>query len=113
MRTVIAGGRNFTDYDLLTRECDKLDISVVISGKATGADQLGILYAHKNQYPVILCPAPWNHFGKRAGYIRNQIMADIAEQVIIFWNGKSPGTKMMKEISEKKGLPLTLIMNDH
>lgn len=51
-KIIIAGGRDFNDYELLKRECDrfinfidpKVDIEIVWGG-ARGADSLGRKYA--------------------------------------------------------------------
>jgi hypothetical protein len=40
-------------------------------------------------------PADWNKFGKSAGHVRNQAMADYADILLAFWDGKSTGTKSM------------------
>jgi len=36
-------------------------------------------------------------------------MADIADAVICFWDGRSRGTKHMIDISESKDIPLRVI----
>lgn len=40
-------------------------------------------------------PADWTTYGKKAGYIRNEAMAEKADAVIVFWDGKSPGAGHM------------------
>ncbi len=54
-------------------------------------------------------PADWNRYGKRAGYVRNQEMAEYASHCILFWDGASKGTKIMSELSSKYGLIGTVI----
>ena len=104
MKTIIAGGREFSDYEKLSEVMSAFDVSVVVSGKARGADSLGEKWARENGKPVEEYPANWDLYGKRAGYIRNQQMADNAEALVAFWDGKSRGTQHMINIAKEKGL---------
>jgi len=101
-KTVIAGGRNY----YLTAEdefyLDSLDISVVVSGGAKGADYGGIRYAEKRDLDYIVFEADWNTNGKAAGPIRNREMAEYADAVVVFPGGR--GTDNMYQTALKKGL---------
>ena len=108
MKTIIAGGRDFNNYELLKNECDKYFITEVVSGTARGADSLGELYAKNNSIPIKQFPADWDKYQKRAGYIRNSEMADYGERLIAFWNG-SKGTGHMIDLANKKGLEVIII----
>ena len=115
-RVIIAGSRDFKNYDLLVGKCSYLlsekmkthDI-VIISGTARGADQLGEKYAEEMGFELEKYPADWDKYGKSAGYIRNKEMAENADAVICFWNGISAGTKHMVDIAKEKGLMLKVI----
>ena len=112
-KVIIAGSRDFYDYDLLAEECNiilegKDDIEVV-SGRAIGADMLGELYAKDKKYPVKLFPADWNTHGKGAGFIRNAEMAKYGNMLIAFWDGESKGTKHMIETAHRKGIEAHII----
>ena len=102
MKIIIAGGRDFKDYNHLCRICDDIlpqfeDVSLV-SGKCDGADALGERYAKEHGYKVDKFPANWDLHGKSAGYRRNKQMAEYADGLIAFFNHKSSGTKnMIKE----------------
>jgi len=107
-KVIIAGGRDFIDYALLRETCDKIlcnqsDIEIV-SGAAQGADKLGEWYADEKGYPLKQFPANWDKFGKGAGHIRNSEMAEYADALIAFWDGKSKGTKSMISLAKKGGL---------
>lgn len=109
MITIIAGSRDFTDYEKLDKCIDEVAsyawlISRVISGGARGADELGELWAKKMDIPVDVYPAEWDTYGKSAGYVRNEAMAQRAEALVAFWDGKSKGTKNMIDIAIKFGL---------
>lgn len=106
MKTIIAGSRTITDYDVVLEVIKKsnLEITEVVSGVAQGVDTLGITYAYNNDIPIAQFPANWNKHGKSAGYIRNVEMAQYADALIAVWDGKSKGTKNMIEIANKRNL---------
>ena len=113
---IIAGGRSFNDYKLLAAKCDNILAQkrnthqiVVISGTARGADTLGELYAQERGYELRRFPADWDGLGNRAGYVRNCQMADNANALIAFWDGKSPGTRHMIEIAHERHLAVRVI----
>lgn len=115
-KVVIAGSRGFSNYKLLKETCDKYlrekkktHNVVVISGHARGADSLGEKYASDEDLDLEIYPADWKKYGKSAGFMRNEQMADIADAVIAFWNGESHGTKHMIDIAEEKGLNVKVV----
>lgn len=106
MKTIIAGSRSITDYAVLLHaltECD-WTVTEVISGGARGADQLGEQFARDFGVPLTVCPANWDRYGKRAGYVRNAEMASQAEALIALWDGKSKGTLDMIRKAVDQGL---------
>ena len=113
MRVIIAGGRDFSDYQLLKDRVNyymsNASDVVVICGEAKGADLLGKNLAKENGWLVKSFPAKWELHGKSAGYIRNKEMADTADVLVAFWDGKSRGTANMIEIAKKKGLPVRIV----
>lgn len=103
MKTVIAGGRDFDSFALVDETCEFLGITEVVSGGARGADKVGELFAEYHRIPLKRFPADWGKYGKAAGHIRNKEMADYADQAIVFWDGKSRGSKNMIETMRKLG----------
>ena len=103
IRLIIAGSRDFDNYELLKEEVDKyiksMDKPVVeiVSGKAKGADLLGEKYAKEKGLSIAEFPAEWDKYGKKAGYLRNTEMGKYADYAICFTNG-SKGTEMMINI---------------
>lgn len=104
MRMIIAGSREFTDYEqlLVLITPFKSLITTVISGGAKGADALGERYAKDHDIPVEIYPADWETHGKSAGYIRNSEMADVADGLIAFNQGGTKGTNNMISIALKR-----------
>lgn len=106
MKVIIAGGRDFGDYRFLKESVIGLNINIseIVSGNAKGADALGEQFAFENNIPVKSFPANWGKHGRSAGPIRNKEMADYADILVAFWDGKSKGTKSMIELANKKEL---------
>ncbi len=109
VKVIIAGSRNFNDYETLKNVCDYIignpEFKVeVISGNANGADKLGEQYANEKKYDLKIFKADWDKHGKKAGYIRNTEMSEYGNMLIAFWDGESKGTKHMIDIAKKKGM---------
>lgn len=105
-KVVIAGGRDFNNFDGLCnvmdrvlRERVKTDRIVIISGGARGADTLGERYARLRNFGLTKVKADWNKHGKSAGFIRNKEMLLLTDAVVCFWDKKSKGTKHMIDIT--------------
>lgn len=113
-RVIIAGSRDFNDYELLKRVADYLlqnkDQVVIVSGAARGADLLGERYAKERGLEIARYEANWDLYGKRAGYLRNEEMARNADALIAFWDGRSRGTKHMIEIACNEELQVKTVM---
>jgi len=113
-RVIIAGGRDFNDYNNLKIFCDKVlknkkDSNIIIlSGTARGADKLGEKYAKVKKYEIEMYYPDWDGFGKIAGIKRNETMGNNADALIAFWNGISKGTKHMIGYAKSKNLPVRI-----
>lgn len=111
-RVIIAGSRDFDDYALLQEHADYMlsrqeDIEIV-SGGASGADALGERYAKDRGYKLKIFPADWVKYGRRAGPIRNREMAEYADALLAYWDGKSRGTQNMIEEARARGLKVSI-----
>jgi hypothetical protein len=99
MKVIIAGGRDFTDWDMFQGYMSTLPpwvgIDEVVSGGASGADALGEQWAQLHGKPCKVFHAEWDRLGKRAGPIRNAEMSIYGNGLIAFWDGKSKGTQHM------------------
>lgn len=122
MNIIVAGSRNFGAIDSSTEDKwrfvwahldaawgSRPDNPTLVSGGATGIDRCGELWAESRKVPVLQMPANWSRYGNIAGPIRNEEMATIADRCIVFWDGKSRGSKNMIDIALKRGLHLTVI----
>jgi hypothetical protein len=111
MKVVVAGSRTIQQdaevRKILGRIFKWLNMhpTQIVSGGATGPDKSGESYAVMCGLDLVRMPANWAQDGKAAGPIRNRKMAEYADMAIVFWDGKSAGTKnMIKEMS-KLGKP--------
>lgn len=119
MRVLVAGSRGIRNYDYFSQalSCIKLDLiresGCFISGKASkGPDAMIIRWCKENE---ILCreyPADWDTLGKRAGYVRNTEMGDVATEAYVFWDCVSPGTKHMIDYLGKIHVAYDLFLMD-
>lgn len=113
MKVIIAGSRSFRSYQALEKKCDKIlsqvDVTAIVSGTASGADSLGERYAAAHNISVVRMPADWDTHGKKAGYLRNVAMANTADALILFWDGKSRGSGHMLNIAREKGLRVRVV----
>ena len=117
IKVIIAGTRDFNDYAFLKKNVDYFLQGInpnneeieIVSGNARGADKLGERYAKEHNLPVKLFPANWDKYGKQAGYLRNQEMANYADVLIAFWDEKSKGTKHMIDIAKKQSLTVIVV----
>lgn len=113
-RVIIAGSRNFNGYPLLRAKMDYYLMNIdeeieIVSGGASGADSLGEKYAKERGYKLTIMNANWDLFGRSAGYIRNEEMAKYADACVVFWDGKSRGTKHMIDLANKEGIVLKVV----
>lgn len=105
-RVIVAGGREFNDPLLLERILLKhIEPSdVLVCGMARGADRMAWNWAAASGILIDEHPADWEAYGKAAGVRRNREMADVADVLVAFWDGKSPGTRDMINAAIHRGL---------
>ncbi len=116
-RIIIAGSRQFNDYEKMLKTLDELGVHLInlvdpieiISGHAPGADALGEKFAKAYGYPLKIFPAKWDIYGRAAGPIRNEQMAKYASEadrgiLIAFPIGESKGTRNMIKLAKQYGL---------
>lgn len=103
IKIVVAGSRDFEDYEMLhdklkhlTRNHNNTELEIV-SGTARGADKLGEQYAEQYNIKLTKFPADWS-LGKSAGYKRNVQMAHYADVAVVFQVDHSKGSQHMIDI---------------
>lgn len=123
LRVIIAGSREFNDYELLKKSAIEIitkktmlpDLTRIVSGGARGADTLGERFANEMGLEITRFIPDWDGLGKRAGYVRNAEMAKFAVEddndgmLIAFWDGQSRGTKHMIDLANKYKLEVHVV----
>jgi len=111
MKLAIVGSRSFSDYILLKESILKSfpGVTIVVSGGAKGADQLGQKFAEELQLKTEIYLPDWKRYGKGAGIVRNELIVKNSNAVIAFWDGVSKGTKKSIDISRNLGKKLIII----
>lgn len=123
MRVIVAGSRWLTleEYWIVQHsiEMSGFDVTEVVSGGATGADQLGEKWAKEKGVLVKRFPVTseeWRKHGKKAGPIRNRRMAEYGEGLVAVWDGESRGTRSMINEACNAGIkiaPIQLVNPRH
>lgn len=113
MRILICGDRKWENQwsiSIYLQKLPKNQDTIIIHGKAKGADSLAGLIASTLDMKVIEYPANWKRYGRAAGMIRNQQMLDEGKPklVVYFHNDldNSKGTKDMVNRAIKAGIPV-------
>lgn len=115
MRIIIAGSRTVSETQV--REalewCPWIGfVTCVVSGGAKGADQFGEKWASENGLEIKQFLAEWDKHGKRAGPLRNKVMAENAHGLVAVWDGSSRGTLSMIELAKAAGLRSYIVRTD-
>jgi uncharacterized protein YozE (UPF0346 family) len=118
-KVIIAGTREFDDYEKFKKFVTSIfDDNIfpehdekiqIISRNANGVDKLGERYAKEYGYDLLLYPANWDKYGKKAGPIRNTEMVKIADCLIAVWDGQSKGTKDIINKAKANNLNIYMI----
>lgn len=111
MKLIIAGSREFDNYELLSEKMNELQLkpNEVVSGTCRGADKLGEQWANTNRVKIVRFPANWDKYGKSAGPIRNREMAQYADTLLAFWNGRKGGTSNMIKTAQELRLNVFIV----
>lgn len=128
MKIIVAGSRSITDYGLVARVINDtlrerfIEITELVSGGAKGVDKLGEMWAESHAIPIRRFPAEWNNltakgailrktkygntYNVKAGFDRNERMAQYADILILIWDGESHGSLDMYNRAIQHGLKI-------
>lgn len=108
MKLLIVGSRNITNFSLL--EHIPKETTLIISGGASGVDRLAEEYADTHRISKLILRPEYAKYGKVAPLKRNETMVELADEVLIIWDGASKGAKYTADFAKKKNKPLTLLV---
>ncbi len=108
MKIAIIGSRNLEIEDLgkyLSSDC-----SEIVSGGAKGIDTCAKNYAQMHNIALVEFLPEYDKFGRGAPIVRNKKIVDYADKVLVFWDGKSKGTKSVIDYCRKAGKECKIIL---
>ena len=107
MKLQIVGSRSITNFDL--SPYISADVDTVISGGAGGIDSLAERYADTHRLSKYILRPRYNFYGRFAPLKRNKEMVDMADAVLVIWDGCSKGTQYTLKYTKKINKPITLV----
>ncbi|MBO5939069.1 MAG: hypothetical protein J6Q82_06180 [Clostridia bacterium] len=108
MKLLIVGSRSIERFDL--SEYVPPETELIISGGAKGMDRIAEKYADEHRISKLILLPKYERYGKAAPIKRNEQMVEIADMVLVVWDGSSKGTRATAEYAKKKNKPLTLLV---
>ena len=108
MKLLVVGSRSIKDFDL--SEYVSKDVDMIISGGADGVDSIAEAYADKHRLSKTIIRPRYDLYGRAAPVKRNEIMVDMADEILIIWDGKSKGTKYTAEYAKKKNKTVRIVL---
>ena len=114
MKLIIAGSRDIKEA---TRIIDTMVLGEdilpfpeeVVNGGCWGVDMAGVIWAKGCAVSVKSFFPDWARYGKSAGPIRNEQMAEHADALLAIWDGESKGTFDMINKADKYGLEMLVV----
>ena len=107
MKLLVVGSRGITSFDLSPFISN--DVDTIISGGANGVDALAEEYADLHRISKYIVRPHYHIYGRAAPLKRNEQMVDIADKVLIIWDGHSKGTQHTIQYAKKTGKPTTVV----
>ena len=107
MKLLVVGSRSITDFDLSPYISAEVD--TIISGGAGGVDSLAEKYADLHRLSKYIMRPRYDLYGRGAPLRRNEQMVDLADAVLIIWDGTSKGTNYTLKYSQKKNKKVLLV----
>ena len=107
MKLLIAGSRSIVDFDLTGLVPTETEL--IISGGARGIDTVAERYADEHGIKKQIVRPSYELYGRAAPIKRNEVMVDMADYVLIIWDGKSKGTKYTADYAVKKNKIVKII----
>lgn len=108
---LVTGSRDWDDIETITNALAQVYRShgpiTLMHGDCRGADTIASNIWKSWGFLVEACPADWEKYGKRAGFIRNSSMVDTNPiGVLAFMRDKSKGTQMTIDLCIARSIPV-------
>ena len=107
MKLAIVGSRDIK-Y-IFIAEYLPTDVTEIVSGGAKGVDTLAENYADKHKISKLILRPQYNKYKKGAPLKRNEKMIELADRVLVIYDGKSNGTKYTIDYAKKLNKQVNVI----
>lgn len=108
MKLLVVGSRTIQQFDL--EPYIPQNTELIISGGATGIDTLAEQYADKHKISKLIIYPQYNLYRRNAPLKRNEQMIQLCDHILVFWDGKSRGTKYTINYAKKIGKTIDVII---
>ena len=107
MKLLVVGSRSITDFDLSPYITNHID--TIISGGASGIDALAEQYADTCRLSKYIIRPRYDLYGRAAPLKRNEQMVDMADCVLVIWDGYSKGAQYTITYAKRSNKPITVV----
>lgn len=113
MKIAIVGSRNL-NHDI-PDWCLPQGVTGIFSGAARGIDTSARRRARRKNIMCVDILPEYDLYGKGAPLKRNDLIIRSADRVLVFWDGKSPGSRYVMRECERLGKPCDIFLwvSDH
>lgn len=108
MKLLVVGSRTIEKFDL--SPYISKDVDWIITGGAKGIDTLAERYADLHRLSKTVIRPRYEKYGKAAPLKRNDEMLDLADRVLVIWDGKSKGTQSTIRYAERKKKEINIVL---
>ena len=110
MKLLIAGSRSINDFDL--SQYVPKETELIISGGAGGIDTVAEEYADRYKISKLILRPQYSRYGKGAPIKRNEVMVELADRVLVIWDGKSKGAKHTADYAKSLNKDVRIVIAD-
>jgi predicted Rossmann fold nucleotide-binding protein DprA/Smf involved in DNA uptake len=107
MKLLVVGSRSIGAFDL--SPYIPKEVVAVISGGANGIDHLAEQYADQHRLSKYIIRPRYEKYGRAAPIKRNEEMVELADAVLVVWDGHSKGTQYTLQYAKKRNKQVTLV----
>ena len=108
MKVAVVGSREITNVEL--EKYLLVEVEEIVSGGAVGVDRCAAEYARKKGLKLTEFLPQYERYGRAAPIVRNKLIVNYADKIVVFWNGRSKGTRSVIQYAEKMGKALEVIL---
>lgn len=109
MKIGIAGSRSL-DLPIPDSAISTENITEIYTGGAVGMDRRVRDFAVKKGIRVTEILPEYDHYGKYAPLVRNELIVRMSDMMYVFWDGKSRGTENVINLCKENNTPYKVFL---